>query len=503
LPIAVFETDLQGEIKFLNQTAFEITAYNQRDIEMGVQVENIIAQQDRDNFLKFFDQVSQGIDGDGAEYQVQGKDDRMYTSYINARAMRDYSSSPSVIGFIFDLTSVKEAEKALRKSEEKILRIKKMESLGMLAGGVAHDLNNILSGIVSYPDLILMSLPDNSQLRGPIGTIQESGKQAAAIVEDLLTVARGVATPKQPLNTNEVINGFLQSPEYAKLKKFHPLVSIETDLETNLLNIYGSRIHIRKVVMNLVSNAAEAIEGSGVVSLSTKNRYLDKPLIGNDTVLSGDCVVLAVKDDGPGISSIDLERIFEPFFTKKIMGRSGTGLGLTVVWNTVEDHKGYIDVISNENGTTFELYFPVTRTEISQLSQSSLLSVDNLRGDGEKILVVDDLKNQQEISCRMLHELGYKTESVSSGTGAVQYLENHIVDLVLLDMIMDPGINGLETYQRILKIHPQQKAIIVSGYAETDNVKAVQNLGAGQYLKKPFSLEDLGKAVKEELNKVK
>jgi signal transduction histidine kinase/ActR/RegA family two-component response regulator len=398
-----------------------------------------------------------------------------------------------------DITERKQAEEALRESEEKLARAKKMEALGLLAGGVAHDLNNVLSGIVSYPELLLLALPQNSKLREPIEAIQRSGHRSVAIVQDLLTVARGVATAKEPLNLNDIVSDYLNSPEFKKLEHFHPTVTVKTDLDADLLNISGSHVHIRKVVMNLVSNALEAVEGGGHVTISTVNRYIDKPLRGYDNVNVGEYVVLAVSDDGSGISSDDLERIFEPFYTKKVMGRSGTGLGLAVVWNVVQDHKGYIDVTTDENGTTFELFFPVTRGKIS--GKDLAITIEDFKGDGETILVVDDVESQRDISCKMLDTLGYKTKAVSSGEEAVEYLKENTVDLLLLDMIMDPGINGRETYERIIEMHPNQKAIIISGFAETEDVKEAQKLGAGKYIKKPLTLERIGMAVKEELEK--
>ena len=387
----------------------------------------------------------------------------------------------------------------MRESEEKLARSKRMEALGLLAGGTAHDLNNVLSGIVSYPELLLLDLPEDSKLRKPIETMQESGHRAVAIVQDLLTVARGVAITREPLKLNVIVRDFLFSPEFKKLKQFHPTVTFKTNLDTDLLNIRGSHVHIRKVVMNLISNASEAIEGKGNVIISSMNRYLDRPIRGYEDVKIGEYAVLSVSDDGSGISSNDLERIFEPFYTKKVMGRSGTGLGLAVVWNVIQDHEGYINVTSDENGTTFELYFPITRAEIS--GKDLAIPIGDFKGDGETILVVDDVESQREIACNMLNTLGYKAKAVSSGEEAVEYLKEHTVDLIMLDMIMDPGINGRETYERITKIHPNQKAIIVSGFAETDDVKEAQKLGAGQYIKKPFYLEKIGMAIKDELGK--
>jgi Response regulator containing CheY-like receiver, AAA-type ATPase, and DNA-binding domains len=211
-------------------------------------------------------------------------------------------------------------------------------------------------------------------------------------------------------------------------------------------------------------------------------------------------VVLTVSDTGIGISLEDREKIFEPFYTKKVLGRSGTGLGMAVVWGTVKDHNGYIDVQSLEGkGTTFTLYFPATRQESAQ--DNVPLRLEEYSGKGESILIVDDVKEQREIASLMLKKLGYAVTSVASGEEAVDYLKNNSADLLVLDMIMDPGIDGLETYKKILQLHPKQKAIIVSGFSETERVKEIQKLGAGPYLKKPYLFEKIGHAVRLELDK--
>jgi PAS domain S-box-containing protein len=413
-----------------------------------------------------------------------------------------YDSSGEVTSFavfVLDITARKRTEKERMELEKKLARSQKMESIGLLSGGVAHDLNNVLSGIVSYPELILMDLPLNSKLRKPLETIQECGNKAAGLAQDLLTVAKGVAIQKEPLNLNSVVGDYLNSLEFKDLKHLHPKVTVKITPDLELLNINGSYDHIRKAVMNLVLNASESIEVSGNIKISTHNRYLDRPLRGYDDVNIGEFAVISISDDGPGVSSEDLERIFEPFYTKKIMGRSGTGLGLTVVWNVVQDHEGYINVKTDKSGTTFELYFPIIREEISV--RDSSISINDYKGSKELILVVDDEESQREISCRMLETLGYQTKSVPSGEECIEYLKKNSVDLILLDMIMDPGMNGRETYERIIKIHPYQKAVIVSGFAETDEVKKAQKLGAGRYIKKPLTLKTIGLAVQEELRK--
>jgi CheY-like chemotaxis protein len=277
------------------------------------------------------------------------------------------------------------------------------------------------------------------------------------------------------------------------------LTVFKTDLDSELLNITGSASHVNKVLTNLAVNASEAIEGKGTVTISTTNRYLDEPLKGYEDVRTGEYVMLTVSDDGSGIFPQDLDRIFEPFYTKKVMGRSGTGLGLAVVWNSMQDHDGYINIKTSERGTVFELYFPVTREETA--TEKEEVPLGDYLGHGEKILVVDDEERQREIASGILTKLGYNAETVSSGEAAIRYVKENAVDLIVLDMVMPKGINGLETYEEIIKIHPGQKAIIASGYAKTKEVNMAQELGAGKYIKKPYALEKVGLAVKVALEK--
>jgi CheY-like chemotaxis protein len=249
-----------------------------------------------------------------------------------------------------------------------------------------------------------------------------------------------------------------------------------------------------------MSNAVESISGNGEVTIRTENSYLDKAIGGYDEVKEGDYVVLTVSDTGIGIPVENREKIFEPFYTKKAMGRSGTGLGLAIVWGTVKDHSGYVDVQTEVGeGTTFTLYFPVTREELVKPQQKE--PIEQYMGKGESVLVVDDIAEQRDIASNLLIKLGYEVHSVSGGKEAVEYLKSNKSDILVLDMIMAPGIDGLETYQRVLEINPKQKAIIVSGFSETERVKEAQKLGAGTYIKKPYLMEKIGVAIRDELAK--
>ena len=404
-------------------------------------------------------------------------------------------------GIARDITERKHLEAERQKLEERLHRSEKMEALGTLAGGVAHDLNNVLGVLVGYSELMLESIPDGNPLRKYANAILKSSEKGASIVQDLLTLARRNVPVLEVLDLNSVIANFMKTPVFEKLQRYHPLVTFNTVPESNLLNLEGSPIHLEKTVMNLISNASEAISGRGEVTIKTENRYVDKSIQGYDDVRAGDYVVLSISDNGEGIAPANLDKIFEPFFTKKTMGRSGTGLGLMVVWGTVKDHKGYIDVHSEEGrGSTFTLYFPVTRQRLSEPVPKT--AVEHYLGRGEAILVVDDTLEQQEVAASMLTRLGYQVQTVSSGEEAVDYLKTHEVDLLVLDMIMEPGIDGLETYRQVRAIRPGQKAIIVSGYSESDRATKARELGTGAYIQKPYILEKIGMAIRDELRQV-
>lgn len=435
------------------------------------------------------------LDGEGWQTEQIDYDDGKITGAFEVIV---FQMSPGKIAVLFnDITKRKQEETEKEQLQKKLAQAQKIESMGLLAGGVAHDLNNILSGIISLPELLLTEIPKDHKMRQPIEIMRKSGLRASAIVQDLLTVARGVAIVKEPINILSIIDEYLQSPDFEMIKRHHPEVTLSTNLACDSANIMGSLVHIRKILMNLVSNSFEASNLSGHVTISLSNKHVGKTTTDNINIPENDYVILTVADQGKGIAKQDREKIFEPFYTRKVMGRSGTGLGLTVVWNVVKDHNGYIKVSSSDNGTQFTLYFPATE----KLEQQTNLNydLDRYKGQGETVLIIDDISDQRIITSSIIKKLGYLVESVSSGEAAIEYLQHQPVDLIILDMIMSPGISGQETYKQILQMHPDQKAIIVSGYAETEEVIETLHLGAGKFLKKPLLLKDLAIAIHNEL----
>lgn len=388
----------------------------------------------------------------------------------------------------------KQAQKEQLRLEGRLAQAQKMEAIGLMAGGVAHDLNNVLAGIVGYPDLLLLTLPEDHELRPPLTKIKESGLRAAEVVSDLLAIARSSARPHEPADPNAMIGDYLNSLEFRRLRQHYNMVDFVQELTENVDPIFCSPSHFKKCLMNLVINGAEAINNQGKIIISSRNISIDQR---RDGLSIGDYVAIAVKDSGQGISAEHLPHIFEPFYSRKKLGRSGTGLGLAVVWNTVHDHGGEIKVKSSKQGSSFTLYFPTTQKALPKTEAA--INVNQLHGNMETILVVDDEQLLREVAGKILTELDYQVETVSSGEEAVNYLRTHKVDLLLLDMLMEPGINGRQTYEEILRFRPKQKAIIASGYAQNADTKAMFGLGALAFVRKPYTIVNLGQAVFEAL----
>lgn len=500
LPEIVLETDIDGNITYANQAAStrlapDILAHKKRCFL------DFIDTGDRYAARKNFYTSLQGEQTELQEYSVISHDDNIFPVLMKIAPL---FTNNSLVGgarmVAIDISS-------RRKLEEQLLRDQKMKAIGLMAGGVAHDLNNILSGIISYPDLLLLKLKQDDPLYKPLQSIRRSGMEAAEVVSDLLTVARGVAASTEVLSINQLIKNYMESPDFTELISKNPDVRIHTHLDPALKNVNCSPIQVRKCLMNIVNNGVEAIEGKGSLTIRTVNEYCTLPINSFSRELSLNSNPLhpeqayskiIITDTGDGISAKELSHIFEPFYSTKVMGRSGTGLGLTIVWNTMQEHEGTVQVQSSSEGTTFELYFPGLDSEIDNKKEEK--HWQDYAGAGETILVVDDEPRQREILKSLLTSLQYKVVTISSGEKAEQYLKTNHVHLVILDMLMPPGQNGRTTYENIVKIHPDQKAIIASGFAKDDDVQATLALGASEYVAKPYTIEQIGNAIYKTLH---
>lgn len=487
----LFEADLSGfyiaspagNLLLCNQVFADILGFENDEELLGKNIVPLYSQPD--TWPVLVGDLKDGKRVENLEVELLRRDGKIINAICNAIGRRDENGQLLEIqGHIADISKQK-------KLEGKLLRAQKMEAIGLMAGGVAHDLNNILSGIVSYPDLMLGKIEENSPLRKPLYLMKESGKRAAAVVADLLTVARGAANVRELHSLRVLVTEYLNSPEGTNLSTLHPTIKIDLEHDADNGTILCSPVHIKKCIMNLVTNAAEAIEGAGKIKI----RVSEQTSLGDvdSGMVAHDYVNLSVTDNGTGISDKDLDHIFEPFYTKKVMGRSGTGLGLAVVWNTVQDHGGAIQVDSGGGGTTFTLSFP--RYEKIERKAEAAFDPVSIQGKGQRILIVDDEPMLRDIAKQILLSLGYKVEVAESGEDALYFLSSNRVELVLLDMFMDPGLNGCQTYEHIQRIYPEQKALIASGYSKSDDVKKALRLGVGGFIEKPYSLAQLGRAV--------
>ncbi|MBN1136494.1 MAG: response regulator [Anaerolineae bacterium] len=426
-----------------------------------------------------------------------GQTERIYDVQVSpVRDWRRRLTGRAVV--LRDITDRKRQEAEQQEMTDMLERARRLESVGILAGGVAHDLNNILSPLVAYPDLIMMDLPQDSGIRQDLAQIKRSAEKASAIVQDLLTLARRGTYHMTLLNLNLVVEAYLTAPSFSALKARYPQVAVSADLCPDLPSISGSEPHLSKALMNLVINAFEAMPDGGELTISTAHQRLDEPFTGYEEIDAGDYVVLSVQDTGTGIRNQDLVHLFEPFFTTKRMGDSGSGLGLSVLHGVLRDHQGRVDLQTEVGqGTTFRLYFPVALEPVTEPARPRR----DYRGS-ETVLIIDDLEDQLVLTSRLLETLGYDTVRAQGGHAAIRYLQKNKVDILVLDMLMAPGFDGLETYREIIKIHPGQKAIIASGFAEDERVALAQELGAGPFVRKPFTRDKIGRAIRQELDRV-
>ena len=486
LPEMVLETDLIGNITYANNAAKSQLQLSLKK-DTATNFFQLLEDDDREEAQKYFQESLEILSPKLVEFTLKDQAEKSYPILVRSAPITNDNKITGARMIVIDITE-------RRSLEEQLNRDQKMKAIGLMAGGVAHDLNNILSGIISYPELLLLDLDKESTLRRPLEAIRQSGLDASDVVSDLLTVARGIAANKETIAPNVLIRTYLDSTDFQQLQSRHPLINFDISLAAELRNISCSPIHVRKCLMNLIINGMEAIQGKGTLTIVTDNHNQIQSFRKDKTNIdNGKYSKIIITDTGSGIAPNDMDHIFEPFYTKKVMGRSGTGLGLAVVWNTMRDHGGTVNVISNQQGTTFELYFPSIETEIEKVSEKQ--NWRDYMGQGETILVVDDEPRQREIALKLLTTLEYSAQTVSSGEEAIEYAKNHTADLLVLDMIMPPGQNGRMTFEQILKIHPRQKAIIASGFAEDEDVRATLAMGAMAFISKPYTLQQIASTI--------
>jgi CheY-like chemotaxis protein len=324
-----------------------------------------------------------------------------------------------------------------------------------------------------------------------VDEMESAALKIADINQQLLALGRRGHYSMEDVHVNELIINLIASQPQFRHKSIHQ------DLDQELLPIKGGAAQLTRALTNILLNAVEAVQDGGIITVRTRNTYLEHPLDGYETIRRGEYVLIEIVDTGVGIKSDHMDKIFDPFFTTKRMDRMrGSGLGLSVVHGIVNDHHGYVCVDSKPNeGAKFAIYIPISRSKNVPVKEI----FEDIRGGKESILIVDDDPMQRKVTSNLLNRLGYKVHSVNSGEEALDYVRKTPQDLLILDMVMD-GIDGTETYERIIKMQPGQKAIMLSGYAKSKRVEKALKLGAGGFVPKPVSLKSLALAVRKELD---
>ncbi len=487
---AVIATDIYGRIELINPVAEKLTGYSKEESlgkplndvfriineETGQPQENPVAKVLRSGIVVGLANHTALISRDGTVYPIADSG-----APINDRHGR-------IIGVVLVFREITEE----RKIQEMMARAQRLETAGTVAGQVAHDFNNLLAPLIAYPEFIRHEIGPDSPAIKYIDDIETASQKIAEINQQLLTLGRRGHYNLEPLNLNQIVRQAVMQifPVPDSLK-------IELDLAGDIANIKGGGSQIFRVISNLITNAREAMNDGGVLTIKTENYYVDQLEGRFGMVPRGEYVRLTVSDTGPGIPQHIMQRIFDPFFTTKVADRrKGSGLGLSVVDAVVSDHGGFIDLESEDGkGTSFYIYFPITREAI-EIDDS-----DDIPGGSEKVLIIDDDEMQRSVLQKMLAYLGYQVKAVDSGESAIECLKVENFDLLLLDMVMPNGIDGAETYRRILEFNPGQRAIIVSGFAKSERVAEAMRLGAGSFLRKPLNTKDIAKAIRKVIDR--
>jgi len=374
--------------------------------------------------------------------------------------------------------------------EAQLQQAKKMEAIGTLAGGIAHDFNNLLMGIQGYTSLMLLGMDPSDSNHQKLKNIEEYIQSGVELTKQLLGFARGGKYDVKPINLNDLI--VKSSQMFGRTKKE---ITVHRKLETEAWTVEADRGQIEQVLLNLYVNAWQAMPGGGDIYLETENVSVDESSFGPAGLEPGRYVRVSVRDTGVGMDEKTLQRIFEPFFSTKKMGR-GSGLGLASAYGIIRNHNGVIEVRSEKGvGTTFTIFLPASDRPVEKaVSESG----EVLMGP-ETILLVDDEEMIINVGTEILKALGYHVLSARSGKEAVELFGNKKdeIDLVLLDMIM-PGMGGGETYDALKGIKPSVKILLSSGYSIDGEASEILKRGCDGFIQKPFNI----KALSQKLRKI-
>ena len=487
---AIVITDIDGNIQYVNPAFEQITGYPRNEV-IGQNPRILKSGKHEEPFYKdLWDTITSGSVWRGRIINRR-KDGSLYTEEDTISPVIDKE------GKITNFVAVKRDISKEQMLEEQLLQSQKMEAVGTLAGGVAHDFNNLLTIIQGHAELMMLEISESDPNYRELRQIVNATTRAASLTRQLLLFSRKEMMEFKPINLNETIGNLLKM-----LKRLiGEDIRIVTSFDDDLWQVNADESNLEQVIMNIAVNARDAMPEGGTLNIKTENLSLsDEECRVIPGSYSGKFVRLTIEDTGTGIPKEIMDKIFEPFFSTKEVGK-GTGLGLSVVFGIVKKHNGWINVYSEPGqGAVFRIYLPAVSQAVEKTEENKNKSFQDLRGHGERILIIEDNRDVRDFASAALRQNGYVTYEAENAAAAVDVFrtEKGLFDLILSDVVL-PDKNGFQLVKELLEIKADIPVIMCSGYTEERARHSIVHEEGFQFLQKPYSLNKLLEIVKETL----
>jgi len=484
-PDSVIVYDLEGRVTYLNPTFTRVFGWKLED-RLGKKMDMFVPEEDWPNTKRMIEKVLAGENVSGIETHRYTKAGNIIPVSISGAIYNDRDGNPA--GSVVNLRDISEQ----KKLEAQMQQSQKMEAIGTLAGGIAHDYNNLLMGILGNVSLISLDFDSSHPYYKKLKNIEKYVRSGADLTKQLLGFAKGGKYEVKPVDINDLLEK--SSEMFSRTRKE---IRVHRKYQKDIWSVEVDLSQIEQVLLNLYVNAGQAMPGGGNLYLQTENVTLNENYVRHFSAKKGDYVKISVKDTGVGMDEDTIKRIFDPFFTTKDRSR-GTGLGLASAYGIIKNHGGIINAHSMiGQGSTFDVYLPASLKKIVQKEE---LNRGALKGS-ETVLLIDDEEIIIDIGGQILERLGYRALMARSGKEAIEIYQanKNEINIVILDMIM-PDMGGGETYDRLKKINHEIKVLLSSGYSIDGQASEIMNRGCNGFIQKPFNMEQLSRKIRDILS---
>ena len=484
----IYTQDLEGRFLSANRTLREIFDREPEEL-VGRKATDFMKPELRPLFdTEYMEGIRKQGHHEGVTSYLTRGGRKVYIEY-RSRLMTPEEGEPYITGIGRDVTERILAEREIKKLNRQMIQAQKMEAVGTLAGGIAHDFNNLLQGILGYTQMLLLAKEGNENDAAKLEQIEKAAYRASELTRQLLAFSRKEESNPRPMDLNQEVKQVRDLLE----RTIPKMITMELHLEEHLDVIHADPAQLEQVIMNLAVNARDAMPDGGKLVFETANAALDDEYCdAHIGATPGRKVLLSISDTGQGMDRHTLEHIFEPFFTTKGVG-NGTGLGLAMVYGIIKSHGGYIMCYSEAGeGTTFKIYLPALERDQAQTEAETAHDAAMPEGGRETVLLVDDEEILRDIGKDILEQFGYTVLLAPDGESALElYREKQKdISLVILDIVM-PGMGGKRCLEEILKVNPQAKVVVASGYSMNGPAKEVLDDGAKAFIRKPYELKQM------------